>query len=194
MLAPADRAAAVPMAPPTHGLYMYGGVGTGKTMLMDLFVESAPSSFKVRIPAHVCNTQQQQEQQPDEHPAVSNQTSVSWSSCCLFACIAQMTCVSRQAAHLHYEFLSLRANGGASKSASARQVYPHVCSSRLAGRSTDIRSTLSGCLIVQENAKILPPARWCSFWGLPLLTWGILCLRCSQLKTVKAAGSHIVDR
>ncbi|MEW5300286.1 MAG: hypothetical protein WDW36_003227 [Sanguina aurantia] len=47
LLAPADRAAAVPLAPPTHGLYMYGGVGTGKTMLMDLFVESAPSSFKV---------------------------------------------------------------------------------------------------------------------------------------------------
>ncbi|EFJ47611.1 hypothetical protein VOLCADRAFT_61252, partial [Volvox carteri f. nagariensis] len=30
-----------------RGLYMYGGVGCGKTMLMDLFVSSAPSHFKV---------------------------------------------------------------------------------------------------------------------------------------------------
>lgn len=29
------------------GLYMYGGVGCGKTMLMDLFVASAPLEFKV---------------------------------------------------------------------------------------------------------------------------------------------------
>ncbi|GLI64849.1 hypothetical protein VaNZ11_008232 [Volvox africanus] len=29
------------------GLYMYGGVGCGKTMLMDLFVSTAPSHFKV---------------------------------------------------------------------------------------------------------------------------------------------------
>ncbi len=27
---------------------MYGGVGTGKTMLMDLFVQAAPPEFKVR--------------------------------------------------------------------------------------------------------------------------------------------------
>ncbi len=30
------------------GLYMYGGVGVGKTMLMDLFVEAAPPEFQVR--------------------------------------------------------------------------------------------------------------------------------------------------
>lgn len=29
------------------GLYMYGGVGTGKTMLMDLFVQAALPQFKV---------------------------------------------------------------------------------------------------------------------------------------------------
>lgn len=29
------------------GLYMHGGVGTGKTMLMDLLVGSAPPEFKV---------------------------------------------------------------------------------------------------------------------------------------------------
>ena len=28
------------------GLYMYGGVGVGKTMLMDLLVKSAPSQFQ----------------------------------------------------------------------------------------------------------------------------------------------------
>ncbi|CAL5221501.1 g3705 [Coccomyxa viridis] len=35
-----------PKAP--RGLYMYGGVGTGKTMLMDLFAESAPPEFQLR--------------------------------------------------------------------------------------------------------------------------------------------------
>lgn len=30
-----------------QGLYMYGGVGVGKTMLMDMFVESKPSAVKV---------------------------------------------------------------------------------------------------------------------------------------------------
>ena len=30
-----------------QGLYMYGGVGVGKTMLMDLLVSSAPPEFKV---------------------------------------------------------------------------------------------------------------------------------------------------
>ena len=30
-----------------QGLYMYGGVGVGKTMLMDLLAHSAPSSFQV---------------------------------------------------------------------------------------------------------------------------------------------------
>lgn len=31
-----------------HGLYLYGGVGCGKTMLMDLFVQAAPPEFQVR--------------------------------------------------------------------------------------------------------------------------------------------------
>jgi predicted ATPase len=31
------------------GLYMYGGVGCGKTMLMDLFVDTCPSNFKVAL-------------------------------------------------------------------------------------------------------------------------------------------------
>lgn len=30
------------------GMYMYGGVGCGKTMIMDLLVSSAPQEFKVR--------------------------------------------------------------------------------------------------------------------------------------------------
>lgn len=30
------------------GLYMWGGVGVGKTMLMDLFVQSGAKEFKVR--------------------------------------------------------------------------------------------------------------------------------------------------
>lgn len=30
------------------GLYMYGGVGCGKTMLMDLLVSAAPREFQVR--------------------------------------------------------------------------------------------------------------------------------------------------
>lgn len=31
-----------------HGLYLHGGVGTGKTMLMDLFVYSSPKEFKIK--------------------------------------------------------------------------------------------------------------------------------------------------
>lgn len=31
------------------GLYMYGGVGVGKTMLMDLLAHHAPSAFQVRF-------------------------------------------------------------------------------------------------------------------------------------------------
>jgi predicted ATPase len=34
-----------------RGLYMYGGVGCGKTMLMDLLVASAPREFQVRARA-----------------------------------------------------------------------------------------------------------------------------------------------
>ena len=30
-----------------QGLYMWGGVGVGKTMLMDLLAHSAPTSFQV---------------------------------------------------------------------------------------------------------------------------------------------------
>ena len=33
--------------PITRGLYMHGGVGVGKTMLMDMFARSAPQEFKV---------------------------------------------------------------------------------------------------------------------------------------------------
>ncbi len=40
-----------------QGLYMYGGVGVGKTMLMDLLAHSAPSSFQVCAPS-----------QPQHHP------------------------------------------------------------------------------------------------------------------------------
>jgi hypothetical protein len=36
------------------GLYMYGGVGCGKTFLMDLFVASAPREMQVRLPVHTC--------------------------------------------------------------------------------------------------------------------------------------------
>ena len=34
-------------ARPPRGLYMWGGVGTGKTMLMDLLAANAPPEFKV---------------------------------------------------------------------------------------------------------------------------------------------------
>lgn len=39
-----SRQPAKPDLPP--GLYMYGGVGVGKTMLMDLLVKCAPSQFQ----------------------------------------------------------------------------------------------------------------------------------------------------
>ncbi len=35
--------------PIPRGLYMFGGVGCGKTMLMDLLVESVPREFKVWV-------------------------------------------------------------------------------------------------------------------------------------------------
>ena len=37
---------------PPRGIYMWGGVGTGKTMLMDLLAESAPPEFQAG-PLHV---------------------------------------------------------------------------------------------------------------------------------------------
>jgi predicted ATPase len=37
-----------------QGLYMYGGVGVGKTLLMDLLVTAAPPEFKV--PTHLHTT------------------------------------------------------------------------------------------------------------------------------------------
>ncbi|XP_052199151.1 uncharacterized protein LOC127806127 isoform X2 [Diospyros lotus] len=42
-----------PLYSPVKGLYLYGGVGTGKTMLMDLFFNELPSSWrKKRIHFH----------------------------------------------------------------------------------------------------------------------------------------------
>lgn len=35
--------------PSIKGLYMYGGVGCGKTMLMDLLVAAAPPEFQVSV-------------------------------------------------------------------------------------------------------------------------------------------------
>ncbi len=43
-----DEAEQRPKMP--RGLYMHGGVGTGKTMLMDLMAESAPTHFQVPEP------------------------------------------------------------------------------------------------------------------------------------------------
>lgn len=39
-------------AEPPQGLYMYGGVGRGKSMLMDLFYDTAPVALKRRIHFH----------------------------------------------------------------------------------------------------------------------------------------------
>ena len=39
-------------APPTKGLYIWGGVGRGKTMLMDLFFDCLPAERKVRMHFH----------------------------------------------------------------------------------------------------------------------------------------------
>lgn len=42
-----STAAAAAGAPPVQGLYMYGGVGVGKTMLMDLLAKNAPAYFQL---------------------------------------------------------------------------------------------------------------------------------------------------
>ena len=48
-----DADEAAPSAQRVPGLYMYGGVGVGKTMLMDLLVKAAPPQFKVGARAGV---------------------------------------------------------------------------------------------------------------------------------------------
>lgn len=55
-----STAAATAGTPAVRGLYMYGGVGVGKTMLMDLLAKNAPGYFQVgaglpavRLPAPV---------------------------------------------------------------------------------------------------------------------------------------------
>ena len=40
--------------PVVKGLYLYGGVGCGKTMLMDMFASSVPRDMKVCVVFYVC--------------------------------------------------------------------------------------------------------------------------------------------
>ncbi len=52
----------------TQGLYMYGGVGVGKTMLMDVFVETATHDMKVREPTRGGNPNPERRQDPTAPP------------------------------------------------------------------------------------------------------------------------------
>ncbi|MFA3762616.1 cell division protein ZapE [Yersinia sp. 2466 StPb PI] len=54
---------AVPRTPirPAQGLYMWGGVGRGKTWLMDLFFHSLPGERKLRLHFHRCMLRVHQE-------------------------------------------------------------------------------------------------------------------------------------